>query len=71
MGLSKFKQAQQWILQFGKYKGLAIDKIAETDEGLKYLDWLNDQTWLQDPLKSHLVNYLSDPTIKKELDAST
>ena len=56
-------------MPFGKYKGLMLDAIAEADDGLKYLDWLNGQEWLAQPFKSHVVAYLSDPTIKKELDA--
>jgi hypothetical protein len=67
MSSPEFKAASGVVVRFGKYKGKAIDKISETDDGLKYLDWLNGQEWLTDPLKTHVVNYLSDPTIKQEL----
>lgn len=69
MSSPQFKAAQSFVIKFGKYKGVTLDDIASTDEGLKYLDWLNGQTWLNDPLKKHVVNYLSDPSIRKELDA--
>lgn len=67
----EFKVAQKIRMPFGKYVGFTLDSIAESDEGLKYLDWLNGQTWLAQPFKTHVVAYLSDPTIKKELDAIT
>lgn len=66
-----FGVARKHVIPFGKFKGQEIDKIAETDAGLKYLDWLNGQAWVNGPLKNCLVAYLTDPTIKKELDAIT
>jgi len=65
---NEFKLAQKYVIRFGKYEGQNLDKIAETDEGLKYLDWLNDQSWLKQPLETHLRNYMADPTIQKELE---
>lgn len=69
MSSPEFKAACGAVIPFGRtYKGIAIDKIAESDHGLKYLDWLNGQEFLKDPLKTHVANYLNDPTIKKELE---
>ena len=68
MASPQFKAAQQCVIPFGTYTGETIDKIAESDDGLKYLDWLRGQAWLKDPLKTHVLNYLNDPTIKKELE---
>jgi hypothetical protein len=56
------------VLHLGKYCGLTIDRVAETDEGLLYLDWLADQHWLKDPLRSDLRAYLDADLIKGELD---
>ena len=67
MTTEEFRVAQKVRIPFGKYNGATLDKIAESDEGLEYLDWLNGQTWLAQPFKVHLMNYLSDPTIEKEL----
>jgi len=64
----EFKAAQKFVLRFGTHRDKPIDVAAETDDGLLYLAWLRDQTWLRDPLKSHLEAYLTDPTIQKELE---
>lgn len=60
--------AQKYVLKFGTHRDKPIDVAAETDDGLLYLDWLNGQPWVKEPLKTHLRNYLTDPTIKKELE---
>lgn len=67
----QFKAAQQYVIRFGNYKDKSLDKIAETDDGLKYLDWLLGQNWLRDLARMHITYYLSDPTIKKELEKIT
>jgi hypothetical protein len=66
------------VLTFGKYKMLpkekkTLDAIAETDQGLQYLDWLRGslhengcQDW-QMPTRDALDVYLNDETIVKEL----
>lgn len=68
MASPQFEDAQEFVIKFGKYKGITLDAIASTDDGLKYLDWLRGQAWLNDPLKKHVLNYLNDPTINKELE---
>lgn len=68
MSSPQFKAAQQFVIRFGEHYGKTLDKIAESDKGLKYLDWLRGQAWLNDPLKSHVLNYLNDPTIRTELE---
>lgn len=70
MSSPEFKMAQEYVLKFGNYKDKTIDKAAETDKGLRYLDWLNGEPWVKEPLKTHLRNYLTDPTIKKELESA-
>jgi uncharacterized protein (DUF3820 family) len=63
-----FEQVQVFVLPLGKYKGQELDKVAETDEGLLYLDWLCGQDWVHGGLKLALEVYLGDPGIKKDLD---
>lgn len=62
-----FKEAQQFVMPFGKYKRMTLDDIAKTDEGLKYLDWLSGNDWLRDPALSAVKAYLADPDIGQEL----
>jgi hypothetical protein len=69
-----FKHAQVFVIHFGKYKGKTIDDIARTDDGLLYLDWLcGELGHTTDPIKAvlrtHLHNYLRDPTINRDLCA--
>ena len=54
-------------LPFGKYKGIALNDIANTDCGLLYLDWLVGQPWLKGNLKNDLTAYLKDPAIADEI----
>lgn len=63
-----FKTAKSVTMPFGKFKGLTLDKIAETDAGLKYLDWLAGQNWLKENLSVPLGVYLKDPAIAESLD---
>jgi len=63
-----FKEAKNFLMPIGIYAGKTIDKIAETNEGLKYLDWMREQNWIFGNLKIALDIYLKDPVIKSELD---
>lgn len=67
-----FQQASSFILPYGKYKGLTIDKVAETDEGLLDLDsflvWLEDKRPGTD-VHQAVMAYLDDPSIRKELSS--
>ena len=62
-----FEEAKRFVLNFGQFKGMAIDHIATTDSGLKYLDWLRGQSEFQLGLHRHLRTYLVDLTIAAEL----
>lgn len=55
------------VLTFGKHKGKTIDNVAETDEGLLYLDYLRGLHNLREPDKTPLKLYLGDATIQAEL----
>ena len=71
-----FADAAKFVMPLGKYKGQALDKIAESDEGLRYLDWLRgerDETnrkkgWADQPLDRALHAYLDDRGIRRDLD---
>ena len=71
MSTPEFREAQNQVMPFRKYKGKTLEEIAETDEGLLYLDWLRGQSWTLSYLTDHLNTYLNDPTIKKELEDIT
>jgi uncharacterized protein (DUF3820 family) len=77
MSTDAFRAAAAHVLPFGKYSGKTIDKIAETDEGLRWLDWLrgeietgrlhagNEQ--MQTEIRKALRDYLDDPAIAGDL----
>lgn len=62
--------AQRFVMPLGKHKGKQIYEIAETDKGLRYLDWLIGQPWVLGRLKTALESYLKDPVIAKEVEAA-
>lgn len=64
-----FKDAAAYVMPLGKHYLKTIDTIAETDDGLKYLDWLAGTELRSARLKEALRIYLTDPSIKKELES--
>lgn len=62
-----FKEAKDYKLLFGKHSGETLDQIAESDNGLSYLDWLVGQNFIHGRTKEALVAYLSDPAIAEDL----
>lgn len=69
-----FKLAATFVLPFGKYakQKLTLDQIAETDEGLKYLNWLRGaraEDGKRDIVDRALAGYLDDPAIRKDVEA--
>lgn len=61
-----FKDAAAFVMPFGKYKNVSVDKIAETDNGLLYLDWMRGNAYAPH-IKDVIGVYLDDPTIAAEL----
>lgn len=61
-----YAQAAAFVMPFGKYKGQALDKIAATDEGLRYLDWMRGEACAPH-IRDIIGAYLDDPTISVEL----
>ncbi len=63
-----FKEAAAFRVSMKRFAGQTLDEIASTDEGLKFLDWLHGEKVRDRYLKAALDAYMSDPTIKKELE---
>lgn len=63
-----FNRAAAFKMPFGKYKGQELDKIAMTDEGLRYLDWLYGSMDKPSPTMESLAAYLGDEGIQRELE---
>ena len=63
-----FREAADYVLPWGQHKGRSLDSVAETDEGLKYLDWLRGRVTKDLRTKEALDAYLGDKTISAELD---
>ena len=56
-------------MPLGKHKGSTLARIGANAEGLKYLDWLIGQDWVNGKLKEALGVYLKHPAISMQLDA--
>lgn len=54
-------------LTFGRYNGQTLDEIAQSDEGLKWLDWMVGIAYSSD-LKLALKIYLSQPDLQRRID---
>lgn len=68
-----FEESKCFVMPWGQYQGKTIDQIAQTDEGLSYLDWLRDKRssdglTTRFPIDDALDAYLDDPAIQKELE---
>lgn len=66
----RFTDACGFVMPLGKHKGQTLARIGSSDEGLKYLDWLIGQEWVNGPLKMALTTYLKHPAIGSQLDAA-
>ena len=64
-----FEQAAAFIIPIGKHKGKRLDDVAQTDGGLRYLDWLRGERGTKHnwPLDNALAAYLDDTSVSKEL----
>ncbi len=62
-----FNEARETVIPFGMHEGKTLDEIAQTDDGLLYLDWLAGGD-VYGHLKESILVYLSDPGIKRDLE---
>lgn len=75
--VTPFRLSADFVLKFGDYPGVAIDDIATTDVGLKYLDKLYHRLMRharrgrvhghRQVAYGHLKTYLSDGLIARDL----
>lgn len=62
-----FTEARTFVLTFGQHQGKPLDKIAESDAGLLYLDWMRGALRLDYHTRNAVCSYLDDETIAKDL----
>lgn len=76
MSTDAFRAAAAHVLPFGKFSGNTIDRVAESDAGLLYLDWMRGELVAgrlvarqseQPALINALAVYLEDPAIAGDL----
>lgn len=65
-----FTSACDFVMPLGKHKGERLARIGSNAEGLKYLDWLIGQDWVNGRLKDALGAFLRHPAIVLQLDAA-
>jgi hypothetical protein len=64
-----FTAACDYLMPLGQHKGKTLARIGANEEGLKYLDWLIGQEWVNGLLRANLEKYLGHPAISRQLDA--
>ncbi len=65
-----FTEACGVVMPLGKHKNKTIARIGSNDDGLRYLDWLVGQDWVNGRLKEALGVYLKHPAVALQLDAA-
>ena len=64
-----FEEASTYYMPLGKYRDQTLEQVAASSAaGLKYLDWIGDQPWLDPTTKEAVHRYLEEPAIAKELE---
>jgi hypothetical protein len=66
----QFTAACGYTMPLGKHKGSTLARIGANESGLRYLDWLIGQEWVNGSLRSSLETYLNHPAISMKLDAA-
>ena len=62
----RFEDAQEFDMPFGKYKGLSIDQVSMTNEGVLYLDWLIGED-LYGTFQDALESFMEDPMVQRDV----
>lgn len=65
-----FTNACGTTMPLGKFKGKTLARIGSNEDGLKYLDWLIGQEWVDGWLREAIETYLSHPQISRQLRAA-
>ncbi len=62
-------ESENFKMPFGKYKGDTLLEISESDEGLRYLDWLlSGEIKLHAETREALEEFVSLPHIEREME---
>jgi hypothetical protein len=61
-----FQQASNYKMPFGPFVDIALDNIAKTENGLRYLDNMRGKMRPCD-LLDNITRYLTEPVIEKDL----
>ncbi len=60
---------EKFVMPFGKYKGETLLEISESDEGLKYLDWLlGGDIDLRPGTREAIEEFVALPHIEREME---
>ena len=59
-------EAKNYEMPYGRYKGKRLCEIAQTDEGLLYLDWLVGVV-AAGPVKKACMAFLDDNVLQDEI----
>lgn len=65
-----FTTACAFEMPLGKYKGKTLARVGSNNEGLRYLDWLVGQGWVNGRLREALDIYLKHPAVALSLQAA-
>jgi hypothetical protein len=64
----KFRDACDFLVPFGKYRGRKLADVGRTDDGLRYLVWMVNLDDLRDETRAHIAAYLKEPRVAKMVD---
>lgn len=64
------QDCEKFRMPFGKYEGLTLLEISESDEGLRYLDWLLG-CGLRPSTQEIIEEFVELPHIAREIDRVT
>lgn len=70
MANEEFTAACAFVMPLGQHKGKTVARIGANGEGLRYLDWLVGQEWVNGQLRTALETYLAHPQIVRDLEVA-
>lgn len=66
----RFDAAKDWRLKFGKFKGQTLNQAAESDEGLRWLDWALTLDDLHDDFREALTSFLRYEVVARDVETA-